>query len=111
MDLSFPSNVAPESHGSVVMLDDDRLKANRPGAPESSHSSLDELTRETTTAMVGSHGQPVDRPPPAVPSANDRSDEVVAGIGYQKGAGVERKQLLKTMEVIRVGRFRVRDVP
>lgn len=111
LSLTLPTALVPEPQGLVITFDHDRLKASRSCYSEPSYGGLDELTSETTTAMIRCDSQPIDRPPPAVPAGNDRSHEVIASLGDQKSVGIEGNQLLETRKVIRVGRFRLGDLP
>lgn len=74
LSLTLPTGVTPESNGSLVILNNYRLKPDCSYLSESSNSRIDKLASETTSSMTGSHSEAVDGSPPTIPPGDHRSD-------------------------------------
>jgi hypothetical protein len=111
LHLELPTRAVPESHGSIINLDNCRLKPDGSRFPEPSHSGLQEVSSETTPAMTGDDSQSVNGSSPTIPSGGDSPNEVVVALGDQKRFRIERKQPLQAWDVIRVGQFGLSGPP
>ena len=111
LHLLFPLTRSPEPSGLSIRRDNEGLEATSPQPSQPLLSLGHQATAKSCSASVGCNGEAIDGSPPAVPSGDDRTDDLTLRIGDHEGERVTFDEFHQTRRIVYVRWFSLGFTP